>query len=334
MNYETPRKPDIGRAVIASHPKYEEVAQQCLAELRDADMKIPVHPEILRTSADINENIETILDNLKENDAVALVGGDGTRLKWAEAVMRLKAPQHPKGVIKLASSLKLTSAKGGNGRDAGRAEHGRHHMNGPLSWILNNAVELEAYAMRYDCARAIADGQQLIGGFALSYIGIGETAETTTGLTDPKYTNGKPILRDLKLGLRSWMGDTEFDLIDEGERRRLADITFAKGHCMAKVATLDVEYGQPRILVCRTGTSLLARTEAAARYLTGLSRQEYVDSHRIRIKSPVRIHIDGDPPIPLAVDSVFEVGLAPQTYTILSTRARHPVVDPLNEYAF
>ena len=335
MTPKVPTKPDIGRVVFVTHPKHEDLAQQCVSELRDSGPKFPVHPDVLRTSPDVNDNIITILDNLKENDAVAMVGGDGSRRRWAEAVMKLKAPTQPKGVIKLASSLMLTSVRGGNGRDAGRAEHGRYHMNGPLSWIFENAVRLEAHAMAYNGALELPDGNQsLVGGIALSYIGLGETAETTGKLISPEYLKGKPIIRDLKLGLSGFFGNTEFDLIDGGERRRLADLTFAKGHCMAKVAELNVEYEQPLILVCRTGTSRFERIEAAGRYLAGMSRQEYVESHRIRTQSPVRMHVDGDPPVPLGVGSIFEVGLAPETYGILSTRARIPVVDPVGEYAF
>jgi hypothetical protein len=304
----TVAKPEVARYVVVYSPTYEKVAEDCEEELQGARLGVPI-VRIPTKAGGYIPNGEALNTMLEPGDAVGVIGGDGT---YGDVAGGLVIP----GLIRAAQDVAVTSLNGGRARDIGKAQH-RHPHDAP-SKLFKGSKAVEGFALK-TVART---GNETITGIAMSYNGWGKSAIASAKMALPGFKDGTPAIEDLKIGLYALYGKDYLQIIDQdGERRELGDLTFAKGSRMAKIGRLPVEHWHEEFLVSPVKRGLVAAHIASAGLLVGhpvgFSRE---DDYHFTTMTDTWTHFDGDPPVRIPGGTDVTVGLADQSYTLLTTR--------------
>lgn len=297
------------RIVLLHNPWNEAIARRCQDELTEWT---PAKIAMLGTAAGGYEpNGELLQNQLEEGDALAVVGGDGT---FRLAIGSLMLP----GMEDLGKRISVTSLnQGGNACDIGRTLHGRWRKR--PSQIFNRDLQaVTAYLM--DCT--IENETGIATYQAVSYLGIGKSANQTDRLNNDVYKKGRKIIRDASVVMDACLSDFTFDITTPDEQiSTFGDISYAKAPCMAKLVRHQVEIWDPEIRVTPTGKGRLASIRAVGTMLAGKAPGfSTTQPSRFTTKSPVRVHFDGDPSISIPPESLVTIACAPKTYTALTTR--------------
>lgn len=301
-------KPEVGRYVVVYSPAYEKIAEDSEEELRDARLGAPIVRIVTKPGGYI-PNGEALSTILEPGDAVGIIDGDGT---YGDVAGGLVVP----GLIRAAQDVAITSLSGGRARDIGNAQH-RHPHDAP-SKLFSSSKAVEGFALK-TVART---GNETITGISMSYNGWGKSAVASARMALPGFKEGSPLLEDLKIGLYALYGKDYLQIMDhEGKLRELGDLTFAKGSRMAKLGRLPVEHWHEEFLVSPVNRGLVAAHIASAGLLTGhpvgFNRE---DDYHFTAMTDTWTHFDGDPPIYIPGGTDVTVGLADQSYTLLTTR--------------
>jgi len=304
----TVTKPEVARYVVAYSPAYEKIAEDCEEELRGARLGVPILRILTQPGGHIpnGEALDTILE---PGDALGVIGGDGT---YGDVAGGLVVP----GLIRAAPDVVVTSLNGGRARDIGKALH-RHPHDAP-SKLFAGSKAVEGFALK----TVVLTGDETITGISMSYNGWGKSAIASARMALPEFKTGNPTIEDMKIGLYALYGKDHFRIVDDsGERRDLGDLTFAKGSRMAKLGRIPTEHWQEDFFVSPVNRGLVAAHVASAGLLSGHPVGNHrKDDYHFTTMTDTWTHFDGDPPVLIPVGSDVTVGLADQSYTMLTTR--------------
>jgi hypothetical protein len=292
---------EIQRAVLVpNHTKRSgQLAEQCQDNIQER-LGIPtlIQPTI---AGGLEANTELFSAVLEPSDIVGGIFGDGTA----------------RDVLLAIGETPFISLAGGNARDIGRATH-RFHNASP-SWLIKHSRLTQGYAL--GCDITLPDGTTTQA-HAISYIGAGETARQSGFLDTDEYRQATKGIRDLRVALSSLGSHYAFDILDDdGEERRLSDITFAKGSRMAKIGRFPIHHWDPEFRITPTECSLETQMATAIGLLAGRAAGvNQADPYTFCTLSDTLMHFDGEPPIGVPAQSQVTVGLSGQTYNLLTTR--------------
>lgn len=297
MHTPVATKPDIGRIVVLNHPDYLKEAQACADELRSADLGSAVLR--LQSAGSSTETEQIITENLEPGDAIALVGGRGTRRTVVKALLSLQAqPEHQQ----LAASVAITSLCGGRSGLAGQADHHTKLTRRP-SEVFRQGTRVEAWGMAIEGTHWINGEAKLFDTVALSYAGLGKTDQPAMGNI-----------------LRMYRPRILFDLPDTVIPQSAGHILFAKSGYLGKYNRMPVAPWDQEILIKRTGTGRLGHLASGTGLLTNTSLGERSDVISLVPQSNVDLFRDGEPPLNLVTSYPLVVALTSHSYTILTTR--------------
>lgn len=297
MALHIPGTAEIQRVVLV-HNHTQEAQRLAAASEDELREKLGIYVEAhMSKPGGRMPNAEYLGGILEEGDIVGAICGDGTFRDLALSIG--KTP--------------IISLRGGNARDIGRATHRFRHMS--PSWLIRHSQATEAYAM--SCAIQQPDGEVRTE-HSISYIGTGETAKQSAFLATDEYRKGIKGYRDLRVGIGSLLSDYYFDLVDnDGEERRLSDLTFAKGSRMAKIGRFPVRHWEPYIRVTPIEEGFAAKSVAAAGLLTGHAAGDYYDEpYTFTPLSQTLMHFDGEPPVLVQPQTEVTVSLG-EAYSLL-----------------
>lgn len=310
--------PQLERVGVVFNPTQENAerdAHKAADELRDRLPLASPHIFVMPTiSGGVEANAERLSRIARPGDAYAIRMGDGGFGRFVEAAQS-EPMEHLLGDISITS---LNS--GGNACDIGRSLHGR--WNTTPSGIFSRRLQaVTAYTLQCS-VKSDENGTQMYN--AGLYVGFGKSGKGTEIVNHPDYRRGKKIIRDLGVMTSILSSDIAFDAItDKGDTFALGDLTYSNAPCMAKLGNYPVEMWDPEFRVTPVGKGRQAGAFAAATLLIGKTPGFNTDTpSRFTVggESPVQMHYDGEPPILVWPGSVVEVGLAPGTYTALTTR--------------
>jgi diacylglycerol kinase family enzyme len=285
------------RVVVLYNPKSTRVKQfdYAIGELLSSG----VCPEfkIIETDPDSQVNIDTLVETLKEGDALVVWGGDGTGNDAANALLDDE-------IVDL--KIPLLYLWGGNGIDKARQTNGHLSRLSPSEALRTGNIEpINPLLFSYGDQRRIAT----------AYGGVGTIAELTKRLNDKEYRS-KPfhefaavrLLREARVLQRYYPNLEEFTIEDEDGEHTLHELIFTNGSRIAKFGRFMLRLNEPRFFKTAlekkekvvNGQPRIDHVHIAtwlARLMTATSKGEYIgsdDGYDFETKTPVKVHFDGE----------------------------------------
>lgn len=294
------------RVTLVYNPSGRSMAEATAEELRENG----IAAETIGTVAGgILPNAEMLAENLEPGDVIGTVCGDGTFGTIVSAVRR------PEVVEATGGMLPICPLEGGNANDIRQSMHGR--VRRAPSWVVQNGIVVPSYTIE----RTTVYENETVTDEAISYFGFGKTGEGSRRLASPEYRLGTFVIKDLKLGFASLFGEGAFDLIDnDGNEKRLGDLTAAKGRVMAKIGKFGVRHFDPDMIIAKTRPDPVSSTLGWAAIIAGLPYGKHAAEYEFTIRSPVLSHRDGEPPDLLPPDSTIKLRVADDPYLLVTTR--------------
>lgn len=314
-------EPDFNRVVIVHPPWNSEVADAARERLTGWLGNDITATTLETTSGEVEPNAALFHNKLEEGDAVALVSGDGTFNLFMRAMF-----SQPELQERLKSISVTSLNQGGNACDIGTSLHGRFQKDPQAIFSRDRLRAVSAYTLSTtitpEAQESVADeARKTTKHLAVSYIGMGKTAEATSRLTEEWYRKGNRIIRDARIVAGTLANGSSFEIIsDRGYQGSFSELTIANGPNMAKWAHFPVELWQPRYRLTTVPKGRLATAYAASMLLVGAARGiNAIEPTRLMTETAVAMHFDGEPPINVPAQSEVIVGLG-KTFTALTTR--------------
>lgn len=294
------------RVALVYNLSGRSMAEAAADELREEG----IATEIFGTTAGgIEPNAEMLARNLEPGDVVGTVCGDGTFGTIVSAMRRPEVIEATNGI------LPICPLEGGNANDIRQSMHGR--VRRAPSWVVQNGIVVPSYTIERSVTR---EGEVTVDE-AVSYFGFGKTGEGSRRLASPEYRLGTFVVKDLKLGFASLFGSGAFDLVDnDGNEKRLGDLTAAKGRVMAKIGKFGVRHLEHEMIVAKTRPNPVSNTLGWTAIVAGLPYGEHTTRYGFTVLSPVLSHRDGEPPDLLPPSSEVALRVADDPYLLVTTR--------------
>lgn len=294
------------RVALVYNPSGRSMAEAAADELRENG----IAAETIGTVAGgILPNAEVLAESLEPGDVVGTVCGDGTFGTIVSAVRRSEVIETTDGIVPICP------LEGGNANDIRQSMHGR--VRRAPSWVVQNGIVVPSYTIE----RTITQDDKAVTDEAISYFGFGKTGEGSRRLASPEYRLGTFVIKDVKLGLASLFGEGAFDLIDnDGNERRLGDLTAAKGQVMAKIGKFGVRHFDQDMIIAKTRPNPVSNTLGWVAIIAGLPYGKRAAEYGFTTLSPVLSHRDGEPPDLLPPGSTINLRVAEDPYLLVTTR--------------
>jgi hypothetical protein len=248
--------------------------------------------------------------------ALGLWTGDGTYKDF------IGATQEPE-MAELLPDLSITSMnEGGNACDIGTSLHG-FFTKDPRKIFGRRLRAVQAFALQ--CSIETLEGD-VIEHYASSYLGAGKSALASATINGDSYKNGPAIWRDAGIVVDTLTSGHRFQLLANDIHYEFSDLTYWKGRHMAKLAQAGV--GPHAMNVWKRGYHVtpVAGDRASGVYAAAMlpfgaaAGFDMTEPTHFTTASEVFMHFDGDKPIVVPDYSNVTIGLAPQPYTVLTTR--------------
>jgi len=285
------------RVVVLYNPKSTRVKQFDYAIGELISSGVCPNFKIIETDPDSQVNIVTLVETLKEGDALVVWGGDGTGNDAANALL-------DEEIIDL--KIPLLYLWGGNGIDKARQTNGHLSRLAPSEALRYGNIEpINPLLFSYGEERRIAT----------AYGGLGTIAELTKRLNDKEYRS-KPfhefaavrLLREARVLQKYYPDLEEFVIEDDEGEHILHELIFTNGSRIAKFGRFMLRLNEPRFFKTALekkekfvkGHPKIDHVHVAtwlARLMTATSKGEYVESddgYEFVTRTFTKIHFDGE----------------------------------------